>query len=163
MRKPVGRMVMLLTLVSSLLLGECLSDDDLYVTWPPLEPDKAIAAWLLRQYINTNAVFQFLEKGAAISSGISFDIPGSAYIRDHRMCTSEKVLAVHGIEDPIAHKLGILARKIEITQWYASYTDEEQALVDRLVHLSTMDSALLTNNLSACFTAIEAWSPGESP
>ena len=110
-----------------------------YVSWLPMEPDKCIAAWLIQTHVHPDARFRFMEKGAPITEGIPFDVPGSDYMRNHRQCASEVVLEKHGITNAEARAAANLARRIEISYWCATFTDEEQPLVDRLKGLQAED------------------------
>ena len=130
----------------------------MYVTWPPLEPDKCVAAWLLKVHVDRDAKFVFLMKGTPVSNGIAFDVPGSKYIRNHRHSTSEVVIHLHDIKDTKAVTLGQLARRIELGFWHATFTDNEQPLVSKLSEIK----ATRTNHAEAlvkAFAALDAWEP----
>lgn len=123
-----------------------------YVTWPPIEPDKAIAAWLIKEYVNPQAQFVFLERGTAVSNGISFDIPGSEFARDPRRCTSESIIQAYGITNGMAVELAGLARRFEIAYWCASFSENENALINEIGDISTAE----TNHIVGLTQAIEA-------
>ena len=125
--------ILALTVVGLLLKTPTLTaESDVYVSWPPIEPDKCIAAWLLKTYVNTNAQFMFDEKGSTTTEGILFDIPGSKYIRGAKKCASEAVIEIHEIKEPKAIALAELARKLELGFWHATYTSSEKALAGKL-------------------------------
>lgn len=109
----------------------------LYVTWPPVEPDKAIAAWLIIKYVAPDARFAFVERGTSISNGILFDVPGAEYTRDHRRCTSEAVIHSYSIKDKKALSLANLARRVEIAFWADDFSAEENALINKIRDLSS--------------------------
>ncbi|MBU0677022.1 MAG: chromate resistance protein [Verrucomicrobia bacterium] len=115
--------------------------DVLYVTWPPVEPDKCVAAWIIKSYVQTNASFHFIERGTTVTNGIVFDVPGSDYIRDHRLCASEKVVTKHGIKNSQALAAADLARRIEIGFWHAEFTEKERVVVDELRSIQTATNA----------------------
>ena len=75
--------------VSVLLIGLACrgygETNNLYVTCAPIEPDKCISAWLLKTHVNTNAMFLFFKKGEPPPAGTLFDVPGSPYLRDHKI------------------------------------------------------------------------------
>lgn len=129
----------------------------LYVTWPPVEPDKAIAAWLIIKYVSPDAHFAFVERGTAVSKGIPFDIPGSKYIRDQRRCTSEAIIQSFNIPDEKANRLASLARRIEIAYWAASFTEAEAKLIADI----EKSTAITTNSEAGLLQAIkllDGWS-----
>lgn len=115
------------------------ADDDLsglYVTWPPIEPDKAIAAWLIKKHVAPDARFIFVKRGSPISQGIPFDVPGADFVRDHRRCTSEAVIQSYQIKNSKASQLASLARRIEIAYWAASFTEAETELIEKIGEIS---------------------------
>lgn len=128
----------------------------LYVTWPPIEPDKAIAAWLIKTFVNPDARFVFVERGISVSEGIPFDIPGSAYIRDQRRCTSEAIIQSFNIQDEKAGQLASLARRIEFAYWATSFTEEETYLINRIGNISSA-ATNYESALSRAFELIDKW------
>jgi len=130
----------------------------IYVTWPPVEPDKCIAAWLIKTYVETNAVFKFVPGGTSVTNGIPFDIPGSKYIRNQRRSASEAVINIHDIQDPKALALGQLARKLELGFWHMTFTEKEQPLADKLLELWKSKSEP-EQVLRQSFQLIDEWSP----
>jgi len=129
-----------------------------YVTWPPVEPDKSIAIWLMKTYVDPEATFEFVRKGSSPTNGIAFDIPGSVYIRNHRRCASEIVIHRHHIEDAKATALGALARKMEMNFWYATYTEREQPLADALMKLWQSDKQP-EEVLEQALVILDEWQP----
>lgn len=130
----------------------------LYVTWPPIEPDKAIAAWLIKTFVNPDARFVFVERGTAVTEGIPFDIPGADFVRDHRRCTSEAVIQSYKIEDAKAMGLANLSQRVEIAYWRASFSEEEAGLIYQIKDIS----ASTTNDAKGLIQAIkliENWPP----
>lgn len=127
------------------------TNDNLYVTWPPVEPDKAIAAWLIIKYVAPDARFAFVERGTSISNGILFDVPGADYTRDHRRCTSEAVIHSYHIKDKKALDLANLARRAEIAFWADDFSAEENALINEIRDLSSAT----TNFIAGMKRAIE--------
>ena len=127
-----------------------------YTTWPPIEPDKAIAAWIIKKHVDPAARFVFVERGTAISQGIPFDVPGSKYIRDQRRCASEAIIQSFQVQDEKASQLASLARRIEIAFWAANFTAEEDALINEISEIS----ATTTNyeeGLSQAIKLVDKW------
>lgn len=133
-----------------------------YVTWPPIEPDKAVAAWLIKKYVAPDARFVFVERGTSISQGIPFDVPGSKYVRDQHRCASETIIQSYRIQDDKASQLANLARRVEIAYWCASFTEAENTLIDNIRNVS----AAVTNNESGLMQAVklvDEWTPQMNP
>lgn len=129
-----------------------------YVTWDTVEPDKCIAAWLIRAHVDPSAEFVFVASGAPVGNGIRFDIPGSRYARDHRRCASEAVIEIHGIRDAKAVALGRLARKMEMGMWCAAFTEKEAPLAEKLTVLWE-SKAPCEQRLAESFASLDAWEP----
>ncbi len=132
------------------------TNETLYVTWPPIEPDKAIAAWLIKTFVSPGARFVFVERGTAVTEGIPFDIPGSKFIRDQRRCTSEAIIGSFNIQDEKATRLAALARQIEIAYWAASFTEAENSLIIKI----GATSAATTNyedGLTQAIKLVDEW------
>jgi hypothetical protein len=150
--------VAVLFVIYGIGLLACAGWAGMYVTWPTVEPDKGIAAWLIREYVDSDARFVFIEEGAKVEEGIAFDIPGSEYIRDHKRCASEAIIEIHGITDPKAVALAELARKLEIGRWYAEYNDAEQPLAEALTEI-WQERGDSTNRLERALKRLDAWQP----
>jgi len=110
-----------------------------YITHPPIEPDKCISAWLIKRHVDLEAVFDFIARGVRATNGIPFDIPGSSYLRNHKMCASETVVQRHRITNPKALALASLARKLEIGFWCAQFDETEKPLADALLAIWRRD------------------------
>jgi len=134
------------------------TNEHIYVTWPPVEPDKAIAIWLMNAHVDQNAHIVFIAKGNEVSTGIPFDIPGSDYIRNHKQSCSEVLIARHNIKDTKATALGKIARKLELAAWYATFTPHEQILADQLEHCK-QQSATPDKALNEALQYIDKWQP----
>ena len=162
-RTEAARVIGWWVLVAAMLPCCAKGGEHTFVTWDTLEPDKVIAAWLIKTHVDTNAVFQFVSTGTPIEKGVPFDIPGSSYARDHRHSASEQVLRIHAIRDPKAAALGRLARKLELGRWHAVFTDPEKPLADALLNGSALHGPATPQRLSALFAQISAWRPPAYP
>ena len=158
-RTPIDRTLIfvLIALPLVFLSLRCHGDDNLYVSWQPLEPDKCIAAWLIKTYVNTNAQFDFLERGAEITNGVPFDVPGSRYVRSHRRSASEAVTDIHRINDPRAFALADIARRLDIGFWHSTFSVEEKALANKLIHLSTSPTSSARSLLDEVLAILDQW------
>lgn len=152
----IGILLFLLLWTPSGTRAQVESSNHIFVSWTPLEPDMCIAAWLYKNHVDPAAEFRFVPRGAVITNGIPFDVPGSRYVRDHKRSASEWVIENHRLADPKAAALGALARKLELGFWNAVYSDAEQPLIDSLK--SILGSPASPNAaLEQSFTLLDAW------
>ena len=158
LRNPFLLLCVLAVLIPRITMGN-EQEAKHFVSWPPLEPDKCIAAWLMKTYVNTNTSFSFLPKGTTPTNGIPFDIPGSNWSRDHRYCVSEKVMQKSKVTPPEALALIELSRKAEMGFWAASFSQRETELIEQLkqLQLTEMD---YSDQLQSAFSIIETWLAG---
>lgn len=101
----------------------------LYTTWSTLELDKCASAWLIKRFVDPEAVFRFVPEGELIRIGTPFDTPDATLTRTHEHTTYESIVLVHEIEDPAVVAIGAWVRAIEIDYW-GSVKDSEALVVD---------------------------------
>lgn len=94
-----------------------LSTEHLYVTWDTMEFDKCVSAWLIIRFIDANAQFTFVPQGTEVATGIPFDIPGAAWSRKHRQCTSQCILESINKRDPAIERIVSIASQTELNFW----------------------------------------------
>ncbi|RLC00703.1 MAG: hypothetical protein DRI57_31980 [Deltaproteobacteria bacterium] len=102
------------------------SASDVYATWENMEIDKCASAWLIRRFINKNAVFKFFPKGELITEGIPFDVPQAEIRRYHNMAAFEYLVKKHKISDPALRKIGEIIHDIEINYWGKKKQEESR-------------------------------------
>lgn len=88
-----------------------------YATWDVMEFDKCVSAWLIVRFIDKDAQFVFYPQGTEIKQGIVFDIPGAAWSRKHRKCTSDCILESLKINNPAVEKIVAMAHQTELNYW----------------------------------------------
>ena len=91
--------------------------EHIYATWDTMELDKCVAAWLIVRFIDKDAKFVFYPQGAEIKDGIVFDVPGAAWSRKHRKCTSDCILESLDINDLAVEKIVAVAHQTELNYW----------------------------------------------
>ena len=102
----------------SIIFSAASSRAETYVSWENLEPDKIASIWLIKRYVNPEASFQFIAKGATPDkSRIPFDIPSAELRRFQTRSTYETILAHFQITDHHARYIGTLIHDIEINTW----------------------------------------------
>lgn len=92
-------------------------EEHIYATWDTMEFDKCVAAWLIVRFIEEDAKFVFYPQGTEIKQGIVFDIPGAAWSRKHRKCTSDCILESLNINDSAVQEIVAMAHNVELNFW----------------------------------------------
>ena len=94
-----------------------LDDTHIYVTWDTMEFDKCVSAWLIVRFIDKDAQFKFIPAGTQPKEGIPFDIPGAAWSRQHRKCTSQCILESINNTDTAIEAMVSIAGNVELNFW----------------------------------------------
>lgn len=114
MRYPLAS----LCLLAAIIVG-CTNkspEDNRYVTWDSLEPDKWAAVWLIKK-VNPDADIVIRPVGAPINEGIPFGVPDAHLKRSHGVSLYESVLAGFDVSDPELMAIGQMIHDIEIMPW----------------------------------------------
>ena len=93
------------------------TSDRTYATWDTMEYDKCVAAWLIVRFIDKDAKFIFYPQNSEIAESTTFDVPGAAWSRKHRKCTSDCILESLELDDPAVDKIVSMAHNIELNFW----------------------------------------------
>ncbi len=88
-----------------------------FITWDSLEPDKWSSIWLIKRYIDTNAIVEVRSTGDSVDGGIAFGVPQAEYKRSGNRSTFESLLAAFDQQDPTLQHLGRIITAIETTSW----------------------------------------------
>ncbi len=88
-----------------------------YSTWDTLEVDTCATAWLIKNFVDKNAVFRFYPKGDIITEGIAFDTPDAEFRRTNSFSAFETVLNKYKLDDPALKQIGEMIHEIEINFW----------------------------------------------
>ena len=90
----------------------------LYTTWNALEPDRVVALWVLKRFVDPAAEFHFIEPFSKSRFGVPFDIPESEFRRTGGRSTTEILLQKNGLDrDPRLELLGRVTHLYEISPW----------------------------------------------
>lgn len=89
----------------------------IFSTWEGFEVDKCASIWLIKRFIDENAVINFFPKGEAIKEGIPFDTPDAKFRRYHNMSTFESLLEHYKLNDPKLIYIGKIVHDIEVNIW----------------------------------------------
>ncbi|ODS23282.1 hypothetical protein AB835_09685 [Candidatus Endobugula sertula] len=88
-----------------------------FVTWESLEPDKWSSIWLIKHYIDPQAVIEVYPTGDPLGQGVMFGVPQADYKRSNGQSTFESLLVGFNQQDPVLKKLGSIITTIETTAW----------------------------------------------
>ncbi|MBI4688542.1 MAG: chromate resistance protein [Nitrospirae bacterium] len=79
--------------------------------------DRMASAWLIKRFIDTDAIFDFIDESALenISKGkVTFDIKGGEFTHTGSLCTYEALLKSFGIKDKAVRAIGEIVHEIDI-------------------------------------------------
>lgn len=105
----------------------------LYTTWDVPEPDRVVAMWVMRRFVEPRAQFHFVKPFEAIKYGRPFDLP-EASIRRHGVESATQFLVRQNRLDADA-RLRVLARMTyltEVTPWMLASDPEAGRLAEQL-------------------------------
>lgn len=95
-----------------------------YYTTRILEPDRIGTAWIILKFVDTAAVFHFIERDSIIKGATPFDIPSAKYRRYPRYSATMSVIRIHKIKDSKALKLAEVIDEIELDFWGADKSEK---------------------------------------
>jgi hypothetical protein len=69
--------------------------------------DRVACSWLIKKYIDIDAVFEFIEFGEEIDeeAGIPFDIPGCKFSHRRGRCSFNTLLKEYKLSDPVLEEI----------------------------------------------------------
>jgi hypothetical protein len=88
-----------------------------FSTWEGFEVDKCASIWVIKKFIDKNAVIKFISKGKKIDKGIPFDTPDAKLRRYHNMSTFETIIKAYKLNDPKLLYIAKIIHDIEINVW----------------------------------------------
>lgn len=88
-----------------------------FSTWEGFEADKCASIWLIKRFVDPEAVFRFFPKEEAPMAGIAFDTPDAQLRRYHNRSTYESILVHYRITDQKLLYIGRIMHDIEINVW----------------------------------------------
>ncbi len=118
------------------LCAENENTSHVFATWEGFESDKCASIWLIKRFIDRDAVIKFYPKGDVIEEGIAFDTPEAEFRRRHNMSTYETILAHYKLDDPRLVRIGQIIHDLEVNVW------EEKVFKESLVVLGAMNEII---------------------
>ncbi len=92
-------------------------NSNIYATGTTMEVDRCASAWLIKRYVDKDAVFKFFPDGKLIKEGIPFDTPDAMLTRTHSKALFEVIIEKYGIKDKRLVRLAAHIHDIEIDFW----------------------------------------------
>lgn len=120
-----------------------------YATTPAVEPDRCATAWAIREYVDSNATFEFYPEDEIPQGVVPFDLPDAELRRDARRSTLEVLIERQNLTDPFVLYLGRMIHDIEIRSW-ARTADAPSIDVERQLMSATHAAPDPAAALAAC-------------
>jgi iron(III) transport system permease protein len=126
----------------------------IYSTWDIFELDTIASAWLIKNFVDTQAQFKFFPKGDLINEGIAFDTPDARFMRTQNQSTFESIRAYYKINDPIIQKISQIIHVAEINYWQAN---SDQKIIELKQAINVIGSGLepSANRFQKCYDIFE--------
>ncbi|MFH1146219.1 MAG: chromate resistance protein ChrB domain-containing protein [Pseudomonadota bacterium] len=110
-----------------------------FSSWEGFEADKCASIWLIKRFINKNAIFRFYPKGEVAMEGTAFDTPDAKFRRYHNMSTFESILKHYNLQDPALVHIGRIMHDIEVNIW-------EQKIMPETVRVQNEINRIILNH-----------------
>jgi hypothetical protein len=121
-----------------------------FSTWEGFEVDKCASIWLIKRFVDKDAIIKFYPKGEPIKKGIPFDTPDAKLRRYHNMSTFESILKHYQLNDPKLIYMGKIIHDIEVNVWerklmQETYPVKEQ--VNKIISNSTGNTEIIEKSV----------------
>ena len=87
------------------------------IKWEGFEVDKCASIWLIKRFIDRNAIIRFYPANEVIGEGILFDTPDAKLRRYYNRSTFETLLQYYKLKDSRLEYVGKIIHDIEINTW----------------------------------------------
>lgn len=109
-----------------------------FSTWEPFEADKLSSIWLIKRFIDSNAVITVYPHGYEIPNvEISFDTQTAKFKRVFNQCTFEQLVQYYGIKDRKVRSIGMIIHDIEINNWGRKQFEETRKIEGKITSFIT--------------------------
>jgi hypothetical protein len=85
-----------------------------YATRKNVHVDRCASAWLIRNFIDSDAEFVFVDEGKVPEGVTPFDMTGVAWGHQGEKCTFEVLLELHHLTDPVLKQIGEIIHGADI-------------------------------------------------
>ena len=89
-----------------------------YITRERIHVDRIATAWLIRRFVDQDAIFEFVPRTNDLSgsAAIPFDLRGAELSHHAGRCTFEAVLAKYDLNDAALQRMGAIIRSADLPQ-----------------------------------------------
>jgi hypothetical protein len=120
----------------------------LYTTWNVPEPDRVLAMWVTRRFVEPQARFYFIQPFDAIKYGQPFDLPEARIRRQGMQSATQFILDQNGLQaDPKLNALARMTYLNEVTPWMLA-TDTEAGQLTRTIRAAAEKECGTTLNMN---------------
>lgn len=138
----------------TLAFASCNTDNKVptelhFTTWENPCFDRCASIWLIKNYVDSTATFDFITFGEKVKEGIPFDVPGAELGRQKNICCFESVLQKYQLDDPAFLKMSKVIHDIDVNKWGVKVThdaDSLETVFNALKEQSTSDQELLNKS-----------------
>ena len=134
-----------------------------FSTWEGFEADKCASIWLIKRFIDKNAVIKFFPKGESVKEGIPFDTPDAKFRRYHNMSAFESLLKHYNLQDPKLIYIGKIIHDIEVNIWEKKVFPETHKVQDEInkIILNSRNNGEVIEKSSIYFDLLYANAPAK--
>ncbi len=129
-----------------------------WLTRPRPEIDRVACAWLIRRFIDSNAVFVFTSSASAFPDALPFDMPDAEFSHHGDDCTFETLVKRFALTDKALRKIGEMVHDADLGD--DKFQRIECVGIDRVLKgwakAGMSDDELLLHG-SACFNGLYAF------
>ena len=129
-----------------------------FSSWEGLEVDKCASIWLIKRFVDPDALFVFFKKSDPITHGIQFDTPTAQFRRRFNKSTFESMVKHYGVTDPKIIYIGRIIHDIEVNTWESKKMAETlrvQSDVNQIIW-DTPDHSVVIKQTDAYFDRLYA-------
>jgi hypothetical protein len=120
----------------------------LYTTWNVPEPDRVLAMWVTRRFVEPQARFYFIQPFDAIKYGQPFDLPEARIRRQGMQSATQFILDQQGLQaDPKLNALARMTYLNEVTPWMLA-TDTEAGQLTQTIRAAAEKECGKTLNMN---------------
>lgn len=88
-----------------------------WVTWEDVGIDRIGSAWVSRRYVDSDAEFFFVPRGALLPTGAEpFDIPGAWLTHHHGHSTFHTILDAYNLHDHVLRRIARIVDEADTVQ-----------------------------------------------
>ena len=131
------------------------AEDRHYKSYVPWETDSIFVAWLIKRYVDKNAVFSTVPKPQKIDKEYAINTSNSKMRRSSRFTAFEAAVRIYNINDLCIDKLKPVIRILEMTPWRKHEDMNSFRFEEGIVKLFPKESGI--QSLEKAFTYIDKY------